>query len=93
MTDVVRSSEKRPQRKKQSAAHMRNQERLAVDEKHRARSAIALLALARGLIVAADREGPRGDMRLFVTTRPICKQLESLETQLAQFIDTPWSTP
>lgn len=77
---------------KPNAAQMLNQERLAVDEKHRARTAIALLNLAREAIVAADREGPRGDMRLFTSTRPICKQLEGLEFQLVNFIDSPFPT-
>lgn len=75
-----------------NSAQMLNHERLAVDEKHRARTAIALLNLAREAIVAADREGPRGDMRLFVSTRPICKQIEGLESQLVQFIDLPFPT-
>lgn len=77
---------------KLNAAQMLNRERLSVDEKHRARSAIALLALAREAIVSADREGPRGDMRLFTSTRPICKQIESLESQLVNFIDSPFPT-
>lgn len=69
-----------------------NAARLEIDERCRARAAIALLAIAREAIVAADREGPRGDMRLFTSTRPICKQIESLEGQLVQFIDSPLPT-
>lgn len=78
---------------KLNAGQMLNSERLSVDEKHRARTAIALLDLAREAIVAADREGPRGDMRLFVSTRPICKQLQGLAIQLVNFIDSPGPTP
>lgn len=72
---------------------MLSHERLSVDEKHRARAAIALLVLAREALLSADREGPRGDMRLFVTVRPILRQIISLETQLVQFIDSPDPTP
>lgn len=60
---------------------------LPEDEKYRARAAIALIALAREALVAADREGPRGDMRLFNSLRPINKTLEAFEGQLAAFID------
>lgn len=79
--------------KKLNPDQMLNRERLSLDEKHRARTAIALLDLAREAIVAADREGPRGDMRLFTSTRPICKQLEGLSVQLVNFIDSPFPTP
>lgn len=67
--------------------------RAPIDERCRARAAIALLAIAREAIVAADREGPHGDMRLFTSTRPICKQIELLEGQLVQFADSPLPTP
>jgi hypothetical protein len=70
-----------------------NKERLVIDEKARANTAIALLAAARDLLVAADREGPRGSaLRLFRSTRAVCAQIESIETRLVKFIDSPSPT-